>query len=178
MLPGVRDRRRLALGAAAVLGWLLVIGLARAEVAFPGHALAPVSESLAFLVQALLQAAGSEVARHGALLYVPGTFAYEIVIGCSGLLPAGVITTAILASPGTSTAKVWGVLVGVPAVLLVNLLRLAHLFHVGVTAPGRFALAHEVLWEALLVAFVLALWWSWSRWGPAKLVSRAGPAAY
>jgi hypothetical protein len=46
----------------------------------------------------------------------------------------------------------------------VNLLRLVHLFHTGVHNPALFKMAHEVLWEIILIAAMLGLWWTWRRW--------------
>jgi hypothetical protein len=52
----------------------------------------------------------------------------------------------------------------VPLVLGVNLLRLAHLFVLGVNAPRLFTLAHTVLWEVAIVVITGAMWLGWSRW--------------
>jgi exosortase/archaeosortase family protein len=118
---------------------------------------------IAFTVQQVLTWTGVGALRHGAYLYVPGTFAYEISLGCSGLLPAGLVTAAILATPATGAAKRRGLLVGVPLVLALNLVRLAHLFHVGMRSPRLFALAHTLWWEAAIVAATFAVWLVWSR---------------
>ena len=140
-----------------------MIVLARAGVPAPGRLLAPVNTSLAALVQALVQWTGIAASRHDALLYVPGAFAYEIVIGCTGLLPAAVVAVAILATPGTLAAKRWGLVAGVGAMLLVNLVRLTHLFYLGVHSPRRFLVAHLFLWEAAMVAAAVAVWLAVSR---------------
>lgn len=153
-------RRGVALG--ALLAWLTVIGLARAGVPAPAGLLAPLTGLLAMLVQSALAWTGVDALRHGALLYVPGAFGYEIVIGCAGLLPAAVLAVAILASPGSPTAKAWGLALGTPFLLGVNLLRLAHLFHVGLRAPERFGAAHGWWWEAAIVVLTLAVWLAWA----------------
>jgi exosortase/archaeosortase family protein len=153
-----RSSWRTAIPLVAALAWLLVIGLARAGVPAPGHLLAPVATLAASLVQPLVRLAGIEALRHGALLYVPGTFAYEVVIGCTGLLPVAVLVVAILASRGARAALRRGLLVGVPLLLMLNLVRLAHLFYLGVRAPEAFPVAHAWIWDGVLVMAVLALW--------------------
>lgn len=159
-----RDHLRRGALLGAPVAWLVVIALARVGVPAPGRLLAPVTELLATLVQSLLAWTGTQALRHGAFLYVPGAFAYEIVIGCTGLLPAAVLAMAILGSPGTAAAKRRGLLVGVPLVLAVNLLRLAHLFYLGVHWPRLFAPAHTLGWEGTIVLITFAVWLAWAKW--------------
>ena len=163
-----RDRLRKWAAVVAPLAWLGVILAARAGIPAPGVGrwLEPFAEQLASLVQVAMGWTGIDTLRHGAFLYAPGAFAYEIGIGCTGLLPAAVVATAILATPRTAARRAWGIAALVPVVLLVNLVRLAHLFYIGVRAPGAFEQAHLVWWEAGLVAVVavaFALWLAWSR---------------
>lgn len=185
-MSAARERLGWAAGLAAALVWLGVIGLARAGVPAPARLLSPVTALLAALVQALVGWTGIDALRHGALLYVPGEFAYEIVAGCTGLLPAGVLAVAILTAPANGRARRAGLLAGVPLLLAVNVVRLAHLFYLGVRAPRHFALAHGLVWEAAMIAAVVAIWLGWSRWaarrgwgggGAAPAVSRLAPAA-
>jgi exosortase/archaeosortase family protein len=149
---------------AAALAWLLVIVLAMSGAAAPLVALAPLTGLVASLVRAMLHPLGIEAVRAGGTLSVPGVFGYEITVGCTGIVAGAVLTVAILASPGASAAKVSGLLVGVPLVLAVNLLRLVHLFYIGIHAPGRFALAHSILWEGAVVLVTFTTWLAWSRW--------------
>lgn len=170
----MRAPTRRVLLLAAPLAWLATIVVARAGAAGPGRVLAPVADLLASLVQALVARAGIEALRQGAVLYVPGAFAYEIGIGCTGLLPAAVVAVAIVASPGTAAAKQWGLAVAVPLVLLANLLRLAHLFSLGATSPRLFEQAHVVWWEAALVGIAFAIWLLWARVAAVSRSSRPG----
>ncbi len=153
-----------ALRWAAALAWLGVIVVARSQAVGPVHLLDVLAGWVAWLTQAGLHGLGIVAQRAGTVLYVPGGFAYDISIGCTGLLPATVLAVAILVSPGERGAKRWGLMVGVPLVLAVNLLRLVHLFYIGVHSPARFVLAHEFLWEGTLVLFTFATWLGWSAW--------------
>lgn len=139
----------------------------------PVRVLGPFAAFVASLIQSTLRWAGIEALRAGTFLYVPGVFGYEIHIGCTGILPAAVLTVAIIASPGTGAAKRWGLLIGVPLVLAVNLLRLLHLFYLGMHSPRLFVLAHSVLWEGALVLFTFATWLAWTRWAT-RIGARAG----
>lgn len=149
---------------AALCGWLAVIALARAGVEAPERLLVPVGQLSASFVQAVMGWIGVAAQRDGALLFVPGRFAYEVDIGCTGLLPAAVLIIAILATPAGGAARRRGLVVGVPLVLAVNLLRLSHLFYLGVNAPRAFAVAHSVVWEGVMVVTTFATWLLWARW--------------
>jgi len=171
----LRDDRWATLRLAAALTWLGVMVVARGHRVGPVRLLDSLAGWVASLTQAGLHGIGIAAQRAGTLLYVPGGFAYEINIGCTGLLPAAVLAVAILAAPETRSAKGRGLLVGVPLLLTVNLLRLVHLFYIGIHAPGRFVVAHALLWEATLVLFTFATWLVWSAW--AARSARAGQRA-
>lgn len=172
-----RDRLRRCVLLGAPLAWLGVILAARAGVPAPGRWLEPFGELLASLVQLAMAWTGIDTLRHGAFLYAPGAFAYEIGIGCTGLLPAAVVATVILASPGTPASKGWGLAVGVPLVLLVNVVRLAHLFYLGMHSPAQYEQAHLIWWEGVLVAVAFAVWLVWSRAGGVSRSLRPGRSA-
>ena len=155
---------RSALRLAAALVWLGVIVLARGWTGAPVRLLDPLAGLVASVTQGALHAIGIAAERAGTVLFVPGGFAYDITIGCTGLLPAAVLAVAILASPGTWGAKQRGLVVGVPLLLTVNLLRLVHLFYLGIHAPHHFVLAHTLLWEGTMVLCAFVSWLLWTRW--------------
>lgn len=148
----------------AALVWLGVIVLARGWSGAPVRLLDPLAGLVASLTQAVLHGIGIAAERAGTVLFVPGGFAYDITIGCTGLLPAAVLVVAILASPATLGSKQRGLVVGVPLLLTVNLLRLVHLFYLGIHAPHHFVLAHTLLWEGTMVLFTFVTWLLWTRW--------------
>jgi exosortase/archaeosortase family protein len=166
----VRDDLRSALRLAAALTWLGVIVLARGWSGAPVRLLDPLAGLVASLTQSVLLGIGIAAERAGTVLFVPGGFAYDVTIGCTGLLPAAVLTVAILASPGTWAAKQRGLVVGVPLLLTVNLLRLVHLFYLGIHAPRHFVLAHTLLWEGTMVLFTFVTWLLWTRWADRRKV--------
>jgi len=55
-------------------------------------------------------------------------------------------------------------LAGLPALAAVNVVRLVQLFVTGVRWPGAFALAHEVVWQAIVVLATLGFFLAWVRW--------------
>jgi exosortase/archaeosortase family protein len=163
--------RRSALPAAAV-AWGTVIVLARRGVTIPDRALDGVTVVVASSVKVILGWIGLAVSQNAAFLYLPGGFSYVVGSGCTGLVPSAVLAVGILAAPATRAARVWGLLVAVPLALLLNLVRLAHLFYIGVNDPREFALAHEVLWEIALVTGVVGIWSGWWKWASRALAPR------
>lgn len=104
---------------------------------------------------------GVGVHREQAVLTHPGGFGYEIVLSCTGVVPAGLLTVAILASGASLRSRLQGAAFGVAAVLIANLIRLVSLFLVGVWRPAAFGFAHSVVWEGLMILLLIALFQLW-----------------
>ena len=163
MSAGSRAARRIAL-LGALLAWGITILGARAGVEATWQPLEWLTVLVASQVKLILVWLGVPVSQYAAALYIPGGFGYVVVIGCTGVVPAAVLAIAVLASPATAAARALGLVVTVPVVLLLNLLRLLHLFYLGVNDPQTFGLAHEVLWECALVASTVGIWFVWWKW--------------
>ncbi len=129
-----------------------------------GPLLAPLTTLTVRTTLTLLHWAGMEAIRVTTVISHPDGFAYEIYYRCTGFLPLAFLTASILAYPGTLRHKCVGLAVGLPILIALNLMRLVHLFYIGVHDPALFDLAHAVLWEGLLILAILGLWFAWTRW--------------
>ena len=129
-----------------------------------GVYLAPLAEWTAVIISGLIQWAGMEVLREGAVLSHPNGFAYEIAYTCTGFLPSVTFIVCVLAYPSVLRNKYIGILSCLPVLMVVNYLRLVNLYYIGVCFPTAFALAHEVIWEGLLAVAFISLWLSWINW--------------
>lgn len=125
--------------------------------------LTPICLLTARSIAQILSWLGMDFHREMATLIHPGGFGYEIGFNCTGIIPAGLLATAILAAGGRLQARVWGAVVGAVGVLLLNLVRLVSLFYIGVLAPRFFAAAHSIVWQALTVLFVVGFFYAWKR---------------
>lgn len=161
--------RHLNLCFAAVMMGVLGVALLTYREDVLGPLLAPVAMWTAHATFALLQWSGIEATRVATVISHPSGFAYEIYHRCTGFLPVALLTAAILASPGTLRGKIIGLAVGAPILIALNLIRLVHLFYLGVYHPVAFDFAHTVLWEALSILSILGLWGCWARWSTAGL---------
>jgi exosortase/archaeosortase family protein len=144
----------------AVLGVLVLAGYRESVL---GPPLAGLCALTAKAVFAALQMLGVPATLSGTILSHPGGFACEIYFRCTGFLPVVCLTAAILASPGRALRKLVGIALGVPLLLALNLVRVVHVFLVGVTRPELFELVHGVAWEAAIVSAVIGIWWTWLR---------------
>lgn len=135
-----------------------------------GRLLGPLELVTAQTTVALLHFMNIEAVRLASQIHHPGGFAYEIYYRCTGVLPIAIFTICVLATPAAWRHKGIGLIVGIPLLLALNLVRLIHLFYVGIHAPAAFDIVHGVLWEGMIILATLGLWWGWNRWA-----SRAFP---
>ncbi len=117
----------------------------------------------------LLEMISINVVREASVIYQPSGFAYEIYYRCTGVLPVACLAVSILAYPGYLRHKLVGLAVGIPLLIGLNLVRLVHLFLIGIAQPELFDLAHHVLWNGAMILAVLGLWWAWRRWAHAHM---------
>jgi len=164
----------------ASLRFALVLALFAGAVAllFRDAIVGPLVQPLRLLtaqaVLVLIQQVGLEAFREAGAIYHPGGFAYEISRGCLGLVPVGFLVVSVLAYPGTAAArKLMTLAVGVPLVLALNLMRLAHLFYLGVYQADLFHVAHQVVWQGVMVLAVFLLWLVATGWSAHPVAGRA-----
>lgn len=81
--------------------------------------------------------------------------------GCDALEPAALFAAAVLAFPAAWKARLIGVAVGVPVLLVLNLARIVSLYYVLKWRPGWFEAAHVDVWQPLFILFAMVLWALW-----------------
>ncbi len=105
-----------------------------------------------------------DVISHGQMLQSQSTgFAVSIESGCNGVEAAIILVAGIIAFPAPLRLKVLGVVFGVAAVQVVNLLRIISLYYLGKWDTAVFEFAHLYLWQALIMLDVLVVWLLWMR---------------
>ncbi len=133
-----------------------------------GPLLAPLTTLTAKTTFVLLELLRLDVMREVSVIYQPGGFAFEIYYRCTGFLPVACLAVSILGYRGHLRHKLVGLAVGVPLLIVLNLIRLVHLFLIGVTKPEHFELAHRFFWEGAMVLAILVLWLAWRYWAQAR----------
>ena len=142
-----------------------------------GAVLSPLATITAHATLVLLHLLGIEAAQVASQIYHPGGFAYEVYYRCTGILPAAFLAVAILAYPATWSRRAVGLALGVPILISLNLMRLVHLYCVGVHSPATFDFVHDYIWKWLLILATFGIWFGWMSWaeGGQFYVSKKNP---
>jgi len=104
-------------------------------------------------------------------------FAVSIEAGCNGVEATLVLLAAMLAFPAPWKHKAVGLVIGILAVQLLNILRVISLFYLGQWNYEVFEWAHLYVWQALIMLDVLVVWLIWVRRVPRIDDSRGPPSA-
>lgn len=90
-------------------------------------------------------------------------FHFNVVPDCGALPSMAIFVAAILAFPARLWKKLVGMLLGIPALYIINVARLACLAVIGAYwGNGKeFEFAHEYVWQAVYIIFVVMVWLLW-----------------
>ncbi|HUP23494.1 MAG TPA: exosortase H [Thermoanaerobaculia bacterium] len=112
----------------------------------------------------LLDVIGQDVTMRGTQIVSP-RFAVDIKNGCNGLETVVVFASAVLAFPAAWRTKLFGLVGGIAAIQVINLVRVVALFLTGAYFPSFFDSSHTVVWQSIVVACGVLLFLVWaSRW--------------
>ena len=101
-------------------------------------------------------------------------FAVAIEAGCNGVEAAIVLISAMLAFPAPWKHRAIGILAGLLAVQLLNVVRVISLFYLGQWSTRAFEWAHLYVWQGLIMLDVLIVWLLWIRTLPTAAPFAAG----
>lgn len=90
-----------------------------------------------------------------------GHFAVRIITECTGLFEMVIYAACVLAFPTSWRKKGLGLLLGIPAIYLFNLLRILCLLVVGRFANSTFDFFHLYFWQATLIIMITSVWLLW-----------------
>ena len=124
--------------------------------------IASASASLMTLVDPQVVATGRE------LRSTATGFGVSIEAGCNGVEAALILIAAMLAYPAPWVHRALGMLAGLAAVQVLNIVRVISLFYVGQWSLKAFEWSHLYLWQALIMLDVLIVFLVWIRTIPAK----------
>jgi exosortase H (IPTLxxWG-CTERM-specific) len=120
----------------------------------------PLSRAVS-VVSSLALAPLGEVSLDGTDLTYEG-FVLRIAEPCNGVLPSYIYIAAVLAFPCRWRDRALGLLIGVPAIAVINIVRVVTLMMVGAAWPEHFDKVHIYVWQALVITLTLGLWVYWS----------------
>ena len=157
----------------------LLVGLLAAELTPPLQraVVEPWTALLARASVALVTLFDSHAAASGkVILSTANGFAISIEAGCNGVEAAIVLISAMLAFPAPWKHRAIGILAGLLAVQLLNVVRVISLFYLGQWSTHAFEWAHLYVWQGLIMLDVLIVWLVWIRTLPTAAPFAAGVA--
>jgi archaeosortase B (VPXXXP-CTERM-specific) len=108
----------------------------------------------------LMSSFGVESTVYGQSVYM-NNFSVKVIDECTGMYELLVYSGCVLAYPTIRRNKIAGIILGIPAILIVNMFRLIFLSFVGMMYPTLFSYAHYYLWQVtfiFLIVFAMILW--------------------
>lgn len=88
-------------------------------------------------------------------------FSIEIVEECTGVFEMLIFLAALLAYPASWRSKLIGFLTGLPALYLLNIIRIIFLAIIGGNWPILFDFMHLYFWQATLILMITTIWVLW-----------------
>lgn len=148
-----------------ILGyWLIFIGILGGLVAaneiYPSLVSVHASRATASLLGFTMAILGSSGTVEG-ITFTNIHCRFHIISECTAYFPVAIFLASVLAYPCRIRAKLIGVLVGVPMVLLFNIGRLVTLCYIRSYYPSLFDTIHILIWQSLIIFFTVFLWILW-----------------
>jgi len=135
------------------------------------HVIEPFTGGVAHLSGAALNLLGQHVALRGTVIQGPH-FAVNIRNGCNGIEAMLIFLAAVLAFPAPWRWRLGGLVLGILAIQVVNLVRVVSLYLTGAYLPRLFDASHTVIWQSVVILFGVLLWIFWAN----RLPPRDEPA--
>ena len=90
-----------------------------------------------------------------------GPVSLEIVPECTSLPYLAIFSAGIVAFPTFIHQKLWGILLGLVGLALLNIMRMFCLLLVGMFVPAAFDSAHILVGQSLMIVASVGLWIFW-----------------
>ena len=149
-----------------ILFVVILVALFAAELTPPVQSavVLPWTEALVRISAGLIMLFDTHVAAFGKILQSTSNgFAVSVEAGCNGIEAAIILIAAMLAFPAPWKHRVIGIVAGLAAVQVLNIVRVISLFYLGQWNFKLFEWAHLYLWQALIMLDVLIVWLIWIR---------------
>jgi exosortase H (IPTLxxWG-CTERM-specific) len=122
----------------------------------------PFTAFVAFCSSQVLNVFGSWTSVSGTYLS-SSDYGINVVYGCNGAFATAILLSGIIAYPSRIRQKLAGVLIGIPAIFVMNQLRVISLFLLGRSYPDVFEEAHVYVWQPIIIIIAILVWDFWAR---------------
>ena len=125
-----------------------------------GHSMQFITRWTALISYMALGIIDLPVSIDGVIISTHG-FSVRIIRECTVVGPVLVMGMGIFSYPASFRRKAWGAVWGTLIMLLVNQIRIASLFFIGIKFPVLLEVAHLVIWQGILIAIGIVIWLIW-----------------
>ena len=139
----------------SILAWVIVL---------PSQ-LSVVQRGIALAASSIAHATGSRNFVRGDHIQVP-ELAIHINFECTGVYVLIILVTFLFAYPAAWSRRILGAVVGIVALSVVNVVRLAFLVRIAELQPDLFEYFHEYVWQGVLLILVIAYAMAWVERSP------------
>ena len=127
------------------------------------------SQGVARISGGILTLLGGDAAVSGRIVRLDGAPGIFVEDGCNGLTTLGLFVGFVLSYPGPARRRLWFIPMGVAAIFVVNIVRVALLAWIQAHAPSLFEAAHGIGANTVFYLTVFALWIVWARMSDASV---------
>ncbi len=123
--------------------------------------IAPLTRGLSAVSASVINLLGQDATRSGTVIQ-NSRFAVDIKNGCNGIEAVVFLCAAIFAFDASIRARLAGVLAGVLAIQILNVVRIVTLFLLGIYRRDLFEVFHLAIWQSLIfgAAVFIFLYWT------------------
>ena len=131
--------------------------------ALPPSFTKPINEHTAMTLGLALNASGIPVSTVGYIVS-EGGLAFMIIPECTALFTSGLFFCFVIFYPATLRQKATGLAIGIPALYLCNLFRLAATFMISRYERSFFEVVHVYLGQVFTIFLVIVVCIAWLKW--------------
>lgn len=157
-----RVRRPQLLFIAKFFGLLILFYLAVAPEPVDRTVIAPATRGITAAAAGMLKVAGQQVQRNGTVIH-GSTFAVDIKNGCNGIEAVVFLCAAILAFPAAWRDRGLGLLASIAIIEVLNIIRIAVLYLIGVYDRPLFDMFHLGVWQSIIFGAAVMIFLVWTR---------------
>jgi exosortase/archaeosortase family protein len=99
---------------------------------------------------------------------IVGRASLTVAKNCDAMDVNILYVAAVVAFPAPWARRALGLVAGLAALVVVNVLRITTLYFVEVHAPGAFEVVHAEVWPLALVLLAVGAFLAWTRWARAE----------
>ncbi len=121
----------------------------------------PITPFIASQTAWILRTLGMKVYASG-IIMSGESFSVQISENCSPILVTLIFLSAVIAFPASLKEKMFGSVLGIIFIYLLNLFRIISIFLVGVYAPQYFKEAHIYVSQTICIVVVAIFWLLWA----------------